>query len=198
MRSRAAIFKIICLGAYNRKEVVLSVERSSYGVGTRNLEGHTCERSSNKWQGVLEWREIICLLGCSWQTGSSSSCSKIPDNPPHIFLIFGNEQSFSKLSNFLSFCGFILTPPPIQFLSWIFQDLVSLIQSVYFPRLDSTHLHQHFDSYCACPNVLLHHLVSTLHVFTSPCAILASTAYAPSKGISPGVFIPPLVIPVYD
>lgn len=48
------------------------------------------------------------------------------------------------------------------------------------------------------PQILLCHLASIAHVLISPCAILASIAHVPSKGISLTVFILPSVVPTND
>lgn len=111
----------------------------------------------------------------------------------YISLGLGRDNLSFKLINLPNSSQGVLGPPPIPFLSWIFQGFVPLSHPVFspnFPRLDSFPLCHHCDSYCTCLKALLCHLASTALVLTSPCTILVSTVHVLSKEISPTVYSP--------
>lgn len=97
----------------------------------------------------------------------------------------------------------MLLPPPIQFISWIFLGCFALIPSGPFPGfsqvLSPPFYSHHFSSYSTCLIVLSPHLASPGHMLSrraSPCAILASAAHAPSRGIFPLCISPSATPPI--
>lgn len=61
-------------------------------------------------------------------------CSKILDNPPYISLVFRNKQDcHSNYPTSWAFPRFVLSPPLMQSLSWIFCGFMPLTNLILFP-----------------------------------------------------------------
>lgn len=154
-------------------------------------------------------KEIIPSQGCRGLVSSGSNCSLALANL-HMCSWFW-EQAGCLLNHptcFLILPGAVLSPSPIQSLSWILQGFMPLSYSILFqefPRLDSSPLWLPFwllshmpHSSATCLKVLLPHLASAVPELCGrifPCNIFASTVQEPSKGILPLLFIPPLSNP---